>query len=88
MFIYLQSVFPKEKTKGLFRYQLKKGVSNDEHFQMILKATLKILFRNNPYLECFYLGIQMVSADMNNVLGLLLTFVTWDNKVTSSERPF
>ena len=40
-------------------------------------------------MECFYLGgIQVGSADMNNVFGLPPTFVTWDSKVTSTQIPF
>ena len=50
---------------------------------MSLKVTSKFSW-NNSYMECFYLGIQVGSADMNNVFGLLQTFFTWDSKGTST----
>ena len=53
------------------------------------QSYLKFLFScNNPHLECFYLSIKVGSADMNNVFWLPSTFVTWDSKVTSTQRPF
>ena len=41
-----------------------------------------------PNLDCLYLVIQGRSTGMNNVFGLPPTLVTWDKKVTSTQRPF
>ena len=46
------------------------------------QSYLKIQFSWNNH----YLGIQVGSTDINNVFGLPPTFVTWDNKVTSTKK--
>ena len=43
---------------------------------------------NNPSLECFYLVIQVGSTNMNDFFGLAGPFVTWDSKITFTQKPF
>ena len=43
---------------------------------------------NNPNQECFYLVIQVGSTHINNISGLTPTVVTWDSKLTRTQRPF
>ena len=89
MFIYLSGCVSKGENQGLFEYQLKKSSYKSWNCANEPQSYLKIQFSwNNPYLECFYLGIQGGSAGMNNVFGIPLTFLTWDSKVTSTHRPF
>ena len=49
---------------------------------------IKYSWEKNPNLECFYLVIQGGSIGMNNVFELPPKFVTWDSKLTSTQRPF
>ena len=56
---------------------------------MVSQSYLKMRYSwNKPNLECFYLVIQDGSTGMNNIFGLLPTVVTWDIKLTSTQRPF
>ena len=85
----LVSVGFQKRKQGLFEYQLKKWPYKCWKCANEPQSYLKILFSwNNPYLECFYLGIQVGSANMDEVFGLPPTFVTWDSKVTSTQIPF
>ena len=89
MLMYLSGCVSKRENQGLFEYQLKKWRYKCWKCANEPQSYLKIQFSwNNPYLECFYLGIQVGSADMNYVFGLPPTFVTWDSKVTSTQIPF
>ena len=55
---------------------------------MSLKVTKNIQYAaNHPNLECFYLVIQVRSSGMNNIFELARSFVTWDSKQTSLEKP-
>ena len=50
---------------------------------------LQIQYSGNiPNLDCLYRSSRGGSTDMNNFFGLPPTFVTWDNKVTSTQKPF
>ena len=40
------------------------------------------------FLECFYLGIQVGSRGMNDILGLPRAFVTWNSMLTSKQISF
>ena len=53
------------------------------------ESYLKILYSwHYPYLEYFYLGIQVGSRGINDIFGFPGPFVTWDNKLTSTQKPF
>ena len=43
---------------------------------------------NNQNLECFYLVIQAGSTHINDISGLASTVVTWDSKLTATQKPF
>ena len=74
----------KKEYQGLFKYQLKQWRNKCCKYDNEPQSYPKIQFSlNNPYL-----GIQVMSADMNNSFGLLRTFVTLDRKVTFTQRPF
>ena len=53
------------------------------------QSYLKIQYSwNNPNLECFYMVIQVRLTDMNEIVGLTPTCLTWDTKLTSTQIPF
>ena len=53
------------------------------------ESYLKIQYSwHYPYLEYFYLGIQVGSRGMNDMFGFLQALVTLDSKLTSTQRPF
>ena len=53
------------------------------------QSYLKIKYSwNHPNLDYFYLVIQVRSSGMNEIFGLAWTFVTWDGKQTSVQKPF
>ena len=63
--------------------------TNDEYVWMSLKVTSKF---NIPGITQTWNGstwscIQVRSSDMKNIFGLTGTFVTWDSKVTSPQKP-
>ena len=64
-----------------------KGVTNVKYVGIIPKVTSKFNIPGITHLEYFYLGIQVGSRGMNNMFGLPQAFVTWDSKLTSTQRP-
>ena len=68
MFICLSGFVSKRENQGLYEYQQKKMGYKFSECENQPQSYLKIpLSWNNPYLECFYLGIQVGSTDTNNV---------------------
>ena len=55
---------------------------------MSRKATSKAIFLELPLPEILILRIQVGSRGMNDIVGLPRPFVTWDRKLTCTQRPF
>ena len=84
LFIGLPGCVSKRNNQGLNKYQQNKGWYNSVKYPNQPQSYLNIKFsRNNSFLECFYLRIQVGSTDIKHGFGLSPTFVTWDIKVTS-----
>ena len=82
--------FSDRGNQGLSKLHLKKCVRNIDSVYMSCQATSKF---NIPGITPTWTAYTWSSrgggsTGMNNVFGFLLTFLTWDFKVTFARKPF
>ena len=83
-----QGVFLKEESKGYQNLVLNELIKISNISDGASKLPQHSKFLEYPDLECLYLVIQVGKTDFNNSFGLPLAFVTQDNKLTSTLKPF